>query len=98
MSGDMTAGREVDSARSQHQSGTTDRRDALKKAAIAAGVAAWTTPVVQVLSSGTAHAQTVTGCSPVVTITLQATGATCALRVRCPQCLLQRQQLCWSTA
>ena len=40
-------------------------------------MAAWTTPVVQVLSSGTAHAQTVTGCSPVITITLQATGATC---------------------
>ena len=33
MSGDMTAGREADSARSQDQSGAIDRRDALKKAA-----------------------------------------------------------------
>ncbi len=78
MSGDMTEGGEADSARSHDQSGAIDRRAALKKAAVAAGVAAWTTPVVQVVSSGTAHAQTVTGCSPVVTITLQATGPTCA--------------------
>ena len=40
-----------------------DRREALKKAAVAAGVVAWTTPAVQVLSGGTAHAQTVTGCN-----------------------------------
>ena len=33
--------------------GATDRRTALKKAA-AAGVVAWTTPAVQVLSNGTA--------------------------------------------
>ncbi len=33
--------------------------------------------MVQVVSSGTAHAQSVTGCSPVVTITVQATGSTC---------------------
>jgi hypothetical protein len=77
MSGDMTGGRDADAARSQDQSGAIDRRDALKKAALAAGVAAWTTPVVQVVSSGTAHAQTVTGCSPVVTITVQATGPIC---------------------
>ena len=32
---------------------------------------------MQVVSSGTAHAQTVTGCSPVATITVQATGENC---------------------
>jgi hypothetical protein len=49
----------------------------LKKAALAAGVVAWTTPVVQVVSSRTAHAQTITGCSPVATITVRATGENC---------------------
>ena len=75
---DMTAGPGADSTRSQDESGTIGRRDALKKAALAAGVVAWTTPVVQVVSAGTAHAQSVTGCSPFVTITVQATGPTCA--------------------
>ena len=78
MSGEISAGRVADSARSQDESGTVGRRDALKKAALATGVVAWTTPVVQVVSAGTAHAQTVTGCSPFVTITVQATGPTCA--------------------
>ena len=55
--------------------GATDRRTALKKAAAAAGVVAWTTPAVQVLSSGTAHAQTVTGCIPMLTVTLAETGS-----------------------
>ena len=64
-------------AQSQDESGTVDRRAALKKAAVAAGVMAWTTPVVQLVSSGTAHAQTVTGCSPVATITVRATGENC---------------------
>ena len=77
MSGDMTAAREADSAQSQDRSGAIDRRDALKKAALAAGVVAWTTPVVQVVSSGTAYAQTVTGCCPVVSITLIQTGSNC---------------------
>ena len=54
--------------------GATDRRTALKKAAAAAGVVAWTTPAVQVLSSGTAHAQTVTGCAPMLTVLLRETG------------------------
>jgi hypothetical protein len=76
MSGDTTAGWGRDRARGKW--GTVDRREALKKAALAAGVAAWTTPVVQVVSPGTALAQTVTGCSPAVTITLIATGPTCA--------------------
>ncbi len=66
--------------------GATDRRTALKKAAAAAGVVAWTTPAVQVLSSGTAHAQTVTGCTPMITVTLQETGegkwAACATACR----------------
>ena len=54
--------------------GATDRRTALKRAAAAAGVVAWTTPAVQVLSGGTAHAQTVTGCRPVITVMLKETG------------------------
>ena len=66
-----------DQITSADDSGSLDRRAALKKAALATGVVAWTTPVVQLVSSGTAHAQSVTGCSPIVTITLQATGATC---------------------
>src|SRR6185312_15897264 len=76
---DVNAGRgTVDSARSPGRSGRVDRRDALKKAAVAAGAVAWATPVVQIVSSGTALAQAVTGCFPVCTITLQATGANCA--------------------
>ena len=61
--------------------GATDRRTALKKAAAAAGVVAWTTPAVQVLSSGTAHAQTVTGCRPMLTVSLAETGT--ELRLHC---------------
>ncbi len=77
MSGHMTVGPGVDPDRSGDQSITIDRRSALKKAAVAAGVGAWTTPLVQVVSPGTAHAQTVTGCSPVITITLRSTGPDC---------------------
>ena len=96
MCGDMTTGQAADSARSQHQSATIDRRSALKKAAVAAGVAAWTTPVVQVVSPGTAHAQTVTGCSPVVTITLSRPERA-ASACPCPTCpqLLQSDTVYW---
>jgi hypothetical protein len=69
MSEDTGTGSEP--TRSLDGSGATDRRAALKKAALAAGVVAWTTPVVQVISTGTAHAQTVTGCRP--TVLLQGT-------------------------
>ncbi len=59
-------------------SSTVHRRAALKKAALAAGVVAWTTPVVQVLTTGTANAQGVTACSPVLKVTLLETGSGCA--------------------
>ena len=42
----------------------TDRRTALKKAAIAAGVVAWTTPAVQAVTARPAFAQTITACAP----------------------------------
>ena len=58
----------IDDNATSTPSSSVDRRAALTKAAAAAGVVAWTTPVVQVLSTGTAHAQTVTGCKPVVTV------------------------------
>lgn len=55
----------------------TDRRTALKKAAVAAGVVAWTTPAVQAVTARPAHAQTVTGCRPVLSATASKTGPTC---------------------
>ena len=42
----------------------TDRRTAVKKAAIAAGVVAWTTPAVQAVTARPAFAQTITACAP----------------------------------
>lgn len=85
MSEDLSARGGAELARFPDQS--IDRRGALKKAALAAGVVAWTTPVVEVVSSGTAHAQTVSGCSPVITITLRATGADCdCVPVVSPSC------------
>ena len=67
----------IDDNATSTPSSTVDRRAALKKAAVAAGVVAWTTPVVQVLSTGTAHAQGVTACSPVLKVSLLKTGSTC---------------------
>ncbi len=49
-----------------------DRREALKKAAIAAGVVAWTTPAVQVRRWYRPR-PTVTGCNPIVTASLVET-------------------------
>ena len=58
-----------------------DRRSALKKAALAAGVVAWTTPVVQAVTARPVHAATVTNCAPVLTLAYiyfgPLTGATC---------------------
>ena len=68
----------IDDNATSTPSSTVDRRAALKKAALAAGVVAWTTPVVQVLSTGTAHAQGVTACSPVLKVSLLETGSGCA--------------------
>lgn len=63
------------------EQGTTaglDRRAALKKAAIAAGVVAWTTPTVQALTPAVASAQSgVTNCFPAVTFKLIFTEGTC---------------------
>ena len=56
----MTADDTVDPAIAEG----TDRRTALKKAAIAAGVVAWTTPAVQAVTARPAFAQTVTACAP----------------------------------
>ena len=69
-----------------------DRREALKKAAVAAGVVAWTTPVVQVLSPGIAHAA-VTGCNPVIVMSLQKTGPNCGCSPGRRHQLLQQQHL-----
>ncbi len=57
----------------------TDRRTALKKAAIAAGVVAWTTPAVQAVTARAVHAQGVTGCTPTLTLgaVTQKTGPFC---------------------
>jgi hypothetical protein len=57
----------------------TDRRTALKKAAIAAGVVAWTTPAVQAVTARPAHAQQtlITNCVPVLTAQATNTGPTC---------------------
>ena len=57
-----------------------DRRSALKKAAIAAGVVAWTAPVVQAVTARPVHAARLTGCTPVITGPTQAflTGPGCA--------------------
>ena len=57
-----------------------DRRSALKKAAIAAGVVAWTAPVVQAVTARPVHAATLTGCTPVITGPTQAflTGPGCS--------------------
>ncbi len=55
----MTADDSVDPAIAEG----TDRRTALKKAAIAAGVVAWTTPAVQAVTARPAFAQTVTACA-----------------------------------
>jgi hypothetical protein len=54
-----------------------DRRTALKKAAIAAGVVAWTTPAVQAVTARPVHAQTVTGCAPALSATAKLTGPGC---------------------
>jgi hypothetical protein len=65
----------------------TDRRTALKKAAIAAGVVAWTTPAVQAVTARPAHAQQVTNCVPVLTAKAQLTGAGCKCTPSAPpQC------------
>ena len=56
----MTADDSVDPAVAE---GHRDRRTALKKAAIAAGVVAWTTPAVQAVTARPAIAQTVTACA-----------------------------------
>ena len=64
----------------------TDRRTALKKAAIAAGVVAWTTPAVQAVTSRPAHAQTVTGCKVEVIVTLKDTGKSCECVPAPPSC------------
>ena len=58
-------------------SSAIDRREALKKAAAAAGVVAWATPTVQALTPGVASAQGVTNCRPVTDITFLFTGSTC---------------------
>ncbi len=64
----------------------TDRRTALKKAAIAAGVVAWTTPAVQAVTARTASAQTVTGCKVDVIVTLRDTGKSCECVPAPPSC------------
>jgi len=46
-----------------------DRRSALKKAALAAGVVAWTTPVVQAVTARPVHAAGATNCAPVAEVT-----------------------------
>lgn len=55
----------------------TDRRTALKRAAIAAGVVAWTTPVVQAVTARPAHAGAITNCTVNVTAIVSLTGSDC---------------------
>ena len=70
----MTADDTVDPAVAEG----TDRRTALKKAAIAAGVVAWTTPAVQAVTARPAFAQTVTACAAhVLPIQAFLTGPNC---------------------
>jgi len=70
----MTADDSVDPAIAEG----TDRRTALKKAAIAAGVVAWTTPAVQAVTARPAFAQTVTACkAAVLSIKAILTGPNC---------------------
>ena len=64
----------VDDTTTEEVSTGTDRRTALKKAAIAAGVVAWATPAVQAVTARPVHAQGVTGCSPVISVTASTPG------------------------
>ena len=61
-----------------------DRRAALKKAAIAAGVVAWSTPVVQAVTARPVHAATITGCAPVFTVESFLFGPRCECVVPSP--------------
>ena len=63
MPSDVTSSPGADFPGQEDHSGTVGRRAALKKAAIAAGVVAWTTPVVQAVTARPVHAAT-TGCAP----------------------------------
>lgn len=57
---------------------TLDRRSALKKGALAAGIVAWTTPTVLALTPGSSSAQArVTGCYPAVGLKFVTTGSAC---------------------
>ncbi len=57
----------------------TDRRTALKRAAVAAGVVAWTTPVVIAATPGIAHAGTrSTNCRPTASFDLVLTESNCS--------------------
>lgn len=56
-----------------NESSTVDRREALKKAAIAAGVGVWAAPVIQTVIPGIASAA-VTNCHPVGSLVLVSTG------------------------
>lgn len=55
---------------------TMDRRSALKKGALAAGIVAWTTPTVVALTPGSASAA-LTGCFPSVAWEFVTTGSSC---------------------
>ncbi len=60
-------------------SSSVDRRAALKKAALAAGVVAWATPTVQALTPGVAAAQSrVTNCFPNLSFNLILTESNCS--------------------
>ena len=66
-----------------------DRRSALKRAAVAAGVVAWTTPAVVALTPKVAGAANgTTGCAAVLTVTTQSTGANCG----CVPCATRTMQ------
>lgn len=67
----------MDTSRQENAARGVDRRSALKKAAIAAGAAAWASPVVQSIGANAALAA-ITNCKPTgASFTLVASGASC---------------------
>jgi hypothetical protein len=66
----------VNDERTNPSKSALDRRAALKKAAAAAGIVAWTTPTVQVLTPRVAGA-TVTNCEPLLSFSGALTGPAC---------------------